>query len=500
MNGSSGKLSMGIWLITVGLLLPVVTQAAEVAAVARSLQIDGVLVEWGLPRGVAIDPAGEGVGLRGAFDGPEDHEVDFYLMWDVDFLYVAVAVVDDIIDVGHIAPRDNVWQGAGGERKDKMFYFDHLKVFLRGPDAPLGHNIWVGPTDGECEPYIWGGRQRDKPTVDVPVQVGSARKGEIYTYELAFPWEWLGIYPEKGMELDAMFLLPDSDLPGLEMRKKVRQSNKWIWWKGKAQLLGEPPGWKPRPPPVMIEEIQKQTQAIVLPELKPKERPPEEEEEEPAAETAGERGETPEIKAEEGEGKTPEPEGAGEQQQVDAVADGATTLSAAALRARLNRQRLARSHRRGAPEWVRELGQEQGLSGAVVDSLFYRLTVTLNRLTDSEINSRTDGLVMDIAEYAGTWRAQARGFLISLLDRVLIDLREDGALRAGIAAAATRVGVEEEQGMSLVEEICSETLILYRKGKVGTTRELLEKARRHARLSVEETRAFTRALAADWGE
>ena len=54
--------------------------------------------------------------------------------------------------------------------------------------------------------------------------------------------------------------------------------------------------------------------------------------------------------------------------------------------------------------------------------------------------------------------------------------------------------------MSLVEEICSETLILYRKGKVGTTGELLEKARRHARLSVEETRAFTRALAADWGE
>lgn len=497
MNGSSCKLSMGVWLIAIGLLVPVGAQEAEVTAVARSLQIDGVLVEWGLPRGVAIDPGGDGVGLRGGFDGPEDHEVDLYLMWDVDFLYAAVAVVDDILDVDRIGAGENVWQGPGGERKDAMFYFDHLKVFLRGPDVPLGHNVWVGPTDGARQPYIWGGRQRNKPTADVPVRVGSARKGDIYTYELAFPWKWLGIYPEEGMELDAMFLLPDSDLPGLEMRKKVGKSNKWIWWKGKARLVGEPPGWKPRPPPVVIEEIQKQTQAIVLPELKPKERPPEEE---PTPETAVEPAEVSEVKAEEGAGEMPESEGTAEQQQVEAATDGSTTPSVAALRARLNRQRLARSHVRGAPEWVRGLGQDQGLSSAVIDSLFYRLTVTLHRLTESEINSRTDGLVMDIAEYAGTWRAQARGFLISLLDRVLIDLQEEGALRADIAAAAAEVGVEEEQGMSLVAEICSEALMLYRKGKVGTTRELLEKARRHARLSAEETRAFTRALVVDWGE
>jgi hypothetical protein len=497
MNGRSGKLSVGVWLICIGFLVPVVAQEAEVAAVARSLQIDGVLVEWGLPQGVAIDPGGDGVGLRGAFDGPEDHEVDLYLMWDVDFLYVAVAVVDDVLDVDRIGAGDNVWKGPGGERKDAMFYFDHLKVFLRDPDMPLGHNVWVGPTDGEREPYVWGGRQRNKPTADVPVRVGSARKGEIYTYELAFPWKWLGIYPEEGMELDAMFLLPDSDLPGLEMRKKVRKSNKWIWWKGKARLLGEPPGWKPRPPPVVLEEIQKQTQAIVLPELKPKERPPEEK---PAPETAVGPAESSEVKAEDGAGEMPESEGTGEQQQVGAVADGSTTPSVAALRARLNRQRLARSHVRGAPEWVRGLGKDQGLSSPVVDSLYYRLTVTLHRLTESEINSRTDGLVMEIAEYAGTWRAQARGFLVSLLDRVSVDLQEEGALRDGIAAAAAQVGVEEEQGMILVEEVCSETLTLYREGKVSTTGELLEKARRRARFSAEEARAFTRALAGDWGE
>lgn len=499
MNGSSGKLSMGLWLIAIGFLLPVVAQAAEVAASARSLQIDGVLVEWGLPRGVAIDPGGDGVGLRGAFDGPEDHEVDLYLMWDVNFLYAAVAVVDDTLDVDRIGAGDNVWQGPGGERKDAMFYFDHLKVFLRGPDVPLGHNVWVGPTDGAREPYVWGGRQRNKPTADVPVRVGSARKGNIYTYELAFPWKWLGIYPEEGMELDAMFLLPDSDLPGLEMRKKVRKSNKWIWWKGKARLLGKPPGWKPRPPPVVMEEIQRQTQAIVLPELKPKEPSSEEK---PAPETAVEPAEAPQMqkKAEEGTGETPESEETGEPQQAEAVAAGSTTPSVAALRARLNRQRLARSHVRGAPEWVRELGQDQGLSRPVVDSLFYRLTVTLHRLTDAEINSRTDGLVMDIAEYARTWRAQARGFLVSLLDRVLVDLQEEGALQTGIAAAAARTGVEEERGMRLVVEICSETLTLYREGKVSTTGSLLEKARRRAGLSAEETRAFTRALAMDWGE
>lgn len=262
-----------VWAVGILLLLRGMAWGVEALAVNQPPRIDGILVEWGAPERVPIVPGGQGVGYRGAFDGPQDHEADLYLMWDADFLYAAVAVVDDTTDTGRVGPQDNVWQGPGGERKDAMFYYDHLKVFLRGPEAPLGFNVWVGPSDGEQGPYAWGGRQRDRPSADIPVRVGSAWKANIYTYELAFPWEWLGIYPQSGMELSAMFLLPDSDLPGVELRKKIRESNKWIWWKGEIRLVGEPPGLKPPPQSNVVEEIQRQAQAIVVPKVRPREEP-----------------------------------------------------------------------------------------------------------------------------------------------------------------------------------------------------------------------------------
>ena len=100
-----------------------------------------MLVDWGAPARIAIVAGGDRVGLRGAFAGDTDHEADVYLMWDATYIYVAVAVVDDIVDVGRIAPAEKEWRGPSGERKDMMFYYDHLKVFLRGPEQPLGHNL-----------------------------------------------------------------------------------------------------------------------------------------------------------------------------------------------------------------------------------------------------------------------------------------------------------------------------------------------------------------------
>ena len=72
-----------------------------------------------------------------------------HLSWDADSLYLAVSVLDDVLDRQPIGPGENVWEGPGGQRKDKMFYYDHLKVFLRGPEQPLGFNLWVAPN--ACE-------------------------------------------------------------------------------------------------------------------------------------------------------------------------------------------------------------------------------------------------------------------------------------------------------------------------------------------------------------
>ena len=186
--------------------------------------LDGILVEWGAPEHIGLVPGGARVGVRGAFTGSADHEADLYLMWDADYVYVAAAVVDDTVDAQQIPPDKSEWRGPSGERKDAMFYYDHLKIFLRGPEQPLGHTIWLSPADGT--PYLWGGMQREQPTERVPVEAGGARRDQLYTFEVGIPWRWLGLYPQPDMVLDALFLLPDSDRPAEELRNKVRQSNK----------------------------------------------------------------------------------------------------------------------------------------------------------------------------------------------------------------------------------------------------------------------------------
>ena len=149
-----------------------------------------------------------------------------------------------------------------------------------------------------------------------------------------------------------------------------------------------------------------------------------------------------------------------------------------------------------APAWVRALNEDRELSPAQIDSLYYRLTQTLQRLTSENINTRTDGLVMDMAEYAGTWRAQAQSFLQKLLANTLADVDGGaGRLQPMIAAAATAAGVDGDKAVRLVQALCSQTLKVYKGGKVALSESLVDKARRRAKLSQDETRALLVALA-----
>ncbi len=453
---------------------------AVVTAVAKP-QLDGILVEWGAPERIAIVAGGDRVGLRGAFAGDADHEADVYLMWDATHIYVAVAVVDDIIDVGQIAPGENEWRGPSGERKDMMFYHDHLKVFLRGPERPLGHNLWLAPAEGT--PYMWGGIQRGKISERLPVAVGGTLRDGAYTYEMAIPWTWLAFHPRSDMVLDALFLLPDSDAPGQEMRKKVRQSNKWIWWQGKVQLTGHPPGLKEPLKAAVLEEIAAKSREIVVPEVAPK-PVPEPVVTEPVSESPATAPAETAAVAEDAPVAETAVAVAGQEQAAPSVA---------ALRSSLNRRLLAREQAvPPAPDWVRALNDDRGVSPAQVDSLYYRLTRTLRRLTAENINTRTDGLVMDMAEYAGTWRAQAQRFLQKLLANIIADGEH---LQPRIAVAAAAAGVDGDKAERLVWALCRQTLDVYEGGKVALSESLLDRARRRAKLSADETRALLVALA-----
>ena len=471
------------WAAWASLIAVKVVGAEPVAVVPTAAKptLDGILVEWGAPERIGLVPGGERVGVRGAFAGSADHEADLYLMWDADFVYVAAAVVDDIVDAQQIPPDKSEWRGPSGERKDAMFYYDHLKIFLRGPEQPLGHTIWLSPADGT--PYLWGGMQRQKPTERVPVQAGGALREQLYTFEVGIPWRWLGFYPQPDMVLDALFLLPDSDLPTEALRDKVRQSNKWIWWQGKVQLKGQPPGLRQPPKQQVIAEIAEKTREITVPKV----------------DRAG-----PEEKRQDGQDSVAVEKSLVAQREIPAQApsrdsgpsrsqEAVQPASVPTIRSRLNRSLLAKRH--PAPDWVRVLNDDAEVSRGQVDSLYYRLIHSLARLTADRINARTDGIVMDIAEYAGTWRAQAQGFLQKLLAKTLTDL-EQGQLQAQIASAATEVGVDGDQAIRLVQSLCREALKIYAEGKVASSETLIDKARRQAKLSEEQAQDLLAVLAA----
>ena len=322
----------------------------------------------------------------------------------------------------------------------------------------------------------------------MPVEAGGARRDQLYTFEVGIPWRWLGLYPQPDMVLDALFLLPDSDRPAEELRNKVRQSNKWIWWQGKVQLKGQPPGLRQLPKEQVIAEIAEKTREITVPQVaqkKPDEAKVREErdsvvvEESPVAQR--------EIPVETDRGDT------GTVKTASRAQEAVQTAPAPALRSRLNRSLLAKRHR--APDWVRTLNDDEGVSLGQVDSLYYRLTQSLVRLSADRINVRTDGLVMDIAEYAGTWRAQAQHFLQKLLAKTLADL-EQGQLQEQIAGAAAEVGVDGDKATRLVQSLCHETLKIYAEGKIARSEALIDKARRRTKLSEEQAQDLLAVLAA----
>ena len=174
---------------------------------------------------------------------------------------------------------------------------------------------------------------------------------------MGIPWSWLGLYPQPDMVLDALFLLPDSDQPTEALRNKVRQSNKWIWWQGKVQLKGQPPGLRQLPKQQVIAEIAEKTREITVPKVVAREEKEKDREEQ------------------DGQDSVVVEQALGEQERILAEADSgdARTVTAArrsqeavqtaavpALRSRLNRSLLAKRHR--APDWVRALNDDEEVS------------------------------------------------------------------------------------------------------------------------------------------
>ena len=478
---------------------------------SRPVALDGDLREWGEAAWIQVEPAGDGVGLRGVFGGDLDHEAVVLVQWDARYLYVAAAVHDDTLDAARVPPGKREWRGPAGERRDRMFYYDHMKLFVREPGADAGYNLWFAPPagtgaeGGRARPYWWGGRQRRLPVERPPVEVTAQVRGRARTFEAALPWTWLGAWPQPGDEFDALFLFVDSDQPEAPVGAKIGSGRgRWIWWEGHLVLKGRPEGLRPRPEP---EPEQKVTDRPVrVAEGAPN----------PRVQQAIERSRRADSMAAVAAGAGPAPEVPPEPRpetplgvpsaevaavSAEAPSSGAGTVAPAgagdrgpgSLRARLNRQRLARRAASRAPDWIHRLEGDSRLSKAQVDSYYTVLRRHLRRIVVDDLSVRVDIFVVDMADAAGGGRMQARRFLVDLLKH--LEAPGDEKARAWYARAAERLELEAGAVGAFVEALSSRSRRLFEERGAVPSDELLRKAAGEAELSRAQARRLLGALA-----
>jgi hypothetical protein len=178
-----------------------------------------------------------------------------------------------------------------------------------------------------------------------------------------------------------------------------------------------------------------------------------------------------------------------EQPNVDRV-------SASQLRMRLQRKLLLGSHLGVTPDWVYEKTQETKLRRSQIDSLYYRLRENLRRIMKENINSRSDGIIIDLADYSGIWRSEARGFVLILLEDVLQYMPEqDSRFQSILRDWAVTYEIEISKLEKFIEEICMITIKAYQKGKVVVSNDLIEKARRKSGLSERQGKLLVSLIA-----
>jgi hypothetical protein len=489
-------------------------EAAEVPVARQPITVDGDLREWGPAAWIPIAPAGDGVGLRGVFQGAEDHDADVLVQWDAQFLYLAAVVTDDTLDAGRVAPDAREWQGSGGQRKDRMFYFDHMKVFVREPGANAGYNLWVAPPgQSSAEPYWWGGRQRQVEQVHPAIRLASLVRDNTRTFEMAIPWSWMEAFPQTGDVFDAMFLFTDSDMPDLDVAVKIaRQQDRWIWWQGKLELTGQPQGLRPRPPAEppkrdrpIVEAARpldsRVTDAIARSRQKAlaAARADSMAASQAAARTNQQAGHSADSSAEPthevgqvvatgtaGVSTSSASESASGDSEVGVRESQSSTGS---LRARLNRRLLARRNGAQAPDYLRSLERDPELTSAQVDTFYVVLRRQFSRIVRERITSRVDFFVVDMATAASCRRDQSRKYLVDLLRTIAA-----GEVTGWVADAAAEVGIEQAPASAFITDIAQRAAEIFAERGVTTSAELIKRGRKKSRLDEDQAYALIGAL------
>ena len=204
----------------------------------RHVQMDGFLDEWdgNLPQFV-LNPSVSSLKKMGEF-GTNDLNLSLRFLWDLQNLYIAVEWEDDTWDLKRITRSKAVWLSPDGRRRDRMHFFDNLKVQIQKPD--YNYILWTSPRALDQGPFVWHrlleGFTGMETATSPPLITGRFRDNKV-TMEIMFYWKELRIKPKTGSVIPLRLIVADSDLPKGTLDSKL-DNLKWLEWRGKINLSG----------------------------------------------------------------------------------------------------------------------------------------------------------------------------------------------------------------------------------------------------------------------
>ncbi len=203
----------------------------------QSVQVDGFLREWdGIPA-ISISPTAPGIARTGEFAATGDAGAEIKAFWNEQALYLGIRWVDNQWDIEKVSRENAVWTSPTGQRRDKMLFYDNIKLELR--EEEHDYVIWLAPRVAGRGPFSWYRLMKSTRGLEVASATPSIafrEDGPAMTAEIILQWKELKMKGKAGRTYPLQILVADSDLPGKPLEMKARDLRSLLW-SGQLRLV-----------------------------------------------------------------------------------------------------------------------------------------------------------------------------------------------------------------------------------------------------------------------
>jgi len=197
----------------------------------QSVQVDGFLREWDAIPSLSVNPGAPGVSQNGQFAPSGDAGLEIKGFWNEQALYLAVRWTDNVWDTQRVARQEAVWTSPDGrQRRDKMLFFDNLKLELREDEHD--YVLWMAPRISGRGPFSWYRLMKSTRGLEVASAtpgLAFREEGATVTIEVVLQWRELKMKGKRGETYPLQILLADSDLAGKPLELKARDLRSLLW-------------------------------------------------------------------------------------------------------------------------------------------------------------------------------------------------------------------------------------------------------------------------------